>query len=185
MRQGFKTEAERISLAEREALGLTERCRLDPLHLADAKSVGVVALAKLPGVSPEHVARLREDDPAAFSAAAVVHDSRALIVVNDAHTVERQANSISHEIAHILLDHKPTPAFGKFGARTLSKTEEDEADWLAGCLLVPGSGITATMTDCGGNLKTAAGHYGVSIELMRWRHNMTRRQLSEPARSQM
>lgn len=175
MRESFKAEAERISLAEREALGLTVRCRLDPLRLAGAKGVGVVALAKLPGVSPEHIARLREDDPKAFSAAAVVRDDRALIVVNDAHTVERQANSISHEIAHILLNHEPTPAFGEFGARTLSKAEEDEADWLAGCLLVPGAGITATMTDCGGNLESAAGHYGVSIELMRWRHNMTPR----------
>jgi IrrE N-terminal-like domain len=111
MNQGFKARAERISLAEREALGLTERCRLDPRHLAGTKGVGVVALATLPGLAPEHIARLRDEDPSAFSAAAVVRDSRALIVVNDAHTAERQANSISHEIAHILLEHEPVPAF--------------------------------------------------------------------------
>lgn len=44
-------------------------------------------------------------------------------------------------------------------------------DWLAGCLLVPGSGIRTTMRLCGGNLDAAAEHYGVSVQLMRWRHN--------------
>lgn len=97
-----------------------------------------------------------------------------LIVVNDAHTPERQANTISHEVAHFLLDHPPGPAFGEFG-RTLSKAMEAEADWLAGCLLVPASGIPITMQLCGGDLEAAAAHYGVSLQLMRWRHNATRR----------
>ena len=48
------------------------------------------------------------------------------------------------------------------------------ADWLAGRLLVPGSGIAATMQSCGNDLELAAARYGVGIELMRWRHNMTK-----------
>ncbi|MHB1571229.1 MAG: ImmA/IrrE family metallo-endopeptidase [Solirubrobacteraceae bacterium] len=103
----------------------------------------------------------------------VILGEHKLIVVNDGHTPERQVNTVSHEIAHVLLDHPPGPAFGEFG-RALSKEVEDEADWLAGCLLVPGSGIPATMRLSGGELETAAAHYGVSTELMRWRHNVTR-----------
>jgi hypothetical protein len=38
---------------------------------------------------------------------------------------------------------------------------------------VPGSGIRATMAACGNDLQTAANHYGVSLQLMRWRHSVT------------
>lgn len=119
--------------------------------------------------------RLREEDPSAFSATAVLRGPNAIIVVNDAHTSERQANSVAHELAHLLLDHPPGPMIDDYGARTLTKDHEDEANWLAGCLLVPGSGISQTMSECGGTLEVAAAHYGVSVELMRWRQNMTQR----------
>jgi Zn-dependent peptidase ImmA (M78 family) len=173
VRRGFKAEAERQSLAERTSLGLTDRSRLDPARLAAAKGVPVVAIAQLAGVPPEHLKQLQNADPGAFSAAAVVRDRKALIVVNDAHPPARKANSIAHELAHLLLEHDAVPAFGDFGARMLTKTMEDEADWLAGCLLVPASGIRATMAACGGDLEAAADHYGVSVQLMRWRHNVT------------
>lgn len=65
------------------------------------------------------------------------------------------------------------PAFASFGARSLSKECEDEADWLAGCLLVPGSGIRETLSATSGDLQAAADHHGVSLELVRWRHNKT------------
>lgn len=173
MRRGFKAEAERRALAERKALGLSERCRLDPEALAEAKGVRVVPISQLVGVSASHVEQLQHRDPGAFSAAAVVRGARALIVVNDAHSTQRQANSIAHEIAHLLLGHEAVPAFSQFGARTLTKEVEDEADWLAGCLLVPAAGLHATVSTCGGDLNAAADHYGVSIQLMRWRHNVT------------
>jgi hypothetical protein len=173
VRRGFKADAERRSLAERKSLGLADRCRLDPARLAAAKGVPVVPISQLAGVPPEHLARLQSTDPGAFSAAAVVGDHKALIVFNDAHPPPRQANSIAHELAHLLLEHQAVPAFGHFGARTLTKAMEDEADWLAGCLLVPASGIRATMAACGGDLEAAADHYGVSVQLMRWRHNVT------------
>lgn len=173
MRRGFKAEAERTSLAERKVLDLTERCRLDPVRLAAAKGVSVVPITQLPQVPAEHLEQLQRRDPGAFSAAAVVRGEKAVIIVNDAHPPPRQVNSIAHEIAHLLLGHPAVPAFGDFGARTLTKSMEDEADWLAGCLLVPGSGIRATMAACAGELDVAADHYGVSVELMRWRHNVT------------
>lgn len=172
MRRGFKAQAERLSLAEREALGLTDRSRLDPVRLAESKGVPVVPLNELPGIPALHLEQIRVIDLSAFSAAAVVDDGDALIVVNDAHDPSRQANSISHELAHLLLGHEPVRAFDPFGARNLTKEMEDEADWLAGCLLVPKSGIAVTMSESGGRLEVAAEHYGVSVQLMRWRHNM-------------
>lgn len=173
MKHGFKARAERMALAERGALGLTERCRLDPARLAESKGYPVVVLSALADVPPAAVARLQCDDVEAFSAAAVVLGAHALIVVNDAHTPERQVNSVAHELAHLLLGHEPGIAFGDYGSRTLTGEIEQEADWLAGCLLVPGSGIRATMAACGGSLDAAANHYGVSLQLMRWRFNKT------------
>lgn len=173
MRRGFKAQAERLALAERAALDLTPRCRLHAVKLAAAKGIEVVALSSLDGIPDAHRRQLMEFDTGAFSGVTVVLDEHRLIVVNDAHTPERQANTISHEVAHVLLDHPPGPAFGEFG-RTLSKPMEDEADWLAGCLLVPGSGIANTMQRFGDDLDAAAVHYGVSLQLMRWRHNVTK-----------
>jgi Zn-dependent peptidase ImmA (M78 family) len=103
----------------------------------------------------------------------VVLGGAAIIVVNDGHSRARQANSITHELAHLLLGHEPVPAFVGPGVRTLTKLDEDEADWLAGCLLVPKSGVREVMRACGDDLIVAAAHYGVSVELMRWRHNVT------------
>lgn len=173
MRHGFKAQAERTALAERKDLGLTARCRLDPRELAAAKDIHVVGLSELSAMPEEHRRHLLEVDAGAFSGVTVIRGEHKLIVVNDGHTPERQVNTVSHEVAHVLLEHPPAPAFGEFG-RTLSKEMEDEADWLAGCLLVPGSGVHATMGLCGGDLEAAAAHYGVSIDLMRWRHNVTR-----------
>ena len=179
MKRGFKAQAERKSLAEREALGLTECCRLDPLRLAEAQGVPIIPMSALAEVPPEHLAQLQKRDPGAFSAATVVHGCAALVVVNDIHAPERQANSIAHELSHLLLEHEARPAFSSYGARDLDKETEEEADWLAGCLLVPGSGISATMTACG-DLRGAAVHYGVSVELMRWRYSVTRRSVRKP-----
>lgn len=173
MRYGFKAQAERLALAEREGLGLTARCRLNPIDLAVAKGISVVALSELVGVPEAHRTQLLETDPAAFSGVSVILDEAKLIVVNDGHTLERQVNTVAHEIAHFLLEHPPGPAFGEFG-RTLSTALEQEADWLAGSLLVPASGIRTTIDLCGGDLEAAAAHYGVSLQLLRWRHNATK-----------
>jgi hypothetical protein len=173
MKHGFKAAAERRALTERETIGLDAVAPLDPRALADARGYPVIALGDLPGVPVEHLAQLRERDAKAFSAAAVVLGSAAIIVVNDGHSRARQANSITHELAHLLLGHEPVPAFAGPGVRTLTKTDEDEADWLAGCLLVPKSGIRPVMSQFGDDVAVAAKHFRVSIELMRWRHNVT------------
>jgi hypothetical protein len=85
------------------------------------------------GVPEDHVRRLRDEDTKAFSAMAVVLGDDALIVVNDGHTLERQANSIAHELAHLLLGHPAGPMLDEFGARTLTKDHDEEADWPAAC----------------------------------------------------
>src|SRR5438045_3172487 len=111
MQRGFKARAERLALAERSDVGLTASCRLNPFDLAGAKGMVVLGLSGLPGVPESHRRQLLEVDTGAFSGASVVLDDQQLIVVNDGHTPERQANTVAHEIAHFILDHPPGPAF--------------------------------------------------------------------------
>lgn len=181
MQRGFKAQAERLALRERELLGLSGGCRLNPRDLARAHGIPVVDLSRLPGLAAVDRAQLGARDPAAFSGITVVERDARLIVVNDAHTPERQANTLAHELAHCLLGHAPSPLFGRFG-RELDKSAEDEADWFAGCLLVPGAGVRERMRLSYDDLTVAAAHYGVSVELMRWRRNVTQwRQRREAA----
>jgi Zn-dependent peptidase ImmA (M78 family) len=59
-----------------------------------------------------------------------------MIVHNDGHSVGRQNSNLSHELAHGLLMHPPTPAVDDRGCRHWNQGIEDEATWLGSCLLV-------------------------------------------------
>lgn len=49
---------------------------------------------------------------------------------------------------------------------------EEEADWLAGVLLVPRDGAFAWLRN-GGGMDDGAEHFGVSRALFQWRGNQT------------
>lgn len=104
MRHGFKAQAERKALAERKDLGLTARCQLNPRELAAAKDNPRRGLSELSGMPEEHRRHLLEVDTGAFSGVTVIRGEHKLIVVNDGHTPERQVSTVSHEVAHVLLD---------------------------------------------------------------------------------
>ena len=69
------------------------------------------------------------------------HPDRALVIYNPEHSSGRQSNDIMHELAHLILDHKPTTVIlsqdGSLVMRSFNQQQEEEADWLAGCLLLP------------------------------------------------
>ena len=77
-----------------------------------------------------------------------------------------------HELAHGLLLHPPTPALNDQGCRNWSREIEDEANWLSGVLLVPDEAALATVKN-GLDLKQAALRYGVSVDLIRYRINVS------------
>jgi Zn-dependent peptidase ImmA (M78 family) len=165
----FCEHAELLALRWRARLGLSERERLDPYELAELMGVPVLRMADVPSFSPEHLKVLQDDD-VALSALTVIRGQHKLIVVNESHTVERQTNSITHELAHVILEHPPTSAFDALGNRMVVDRIEEEANWLSSCLLVPSTGIEAALRAHAGQAAAAA-HYGVSRELMRWRCN--------------
>lgn len=173
LRRGFKAEAERISARVRTDLGLTHKERLDCEVLAGTLGVAILGLADLvvSGAAPASVARLSSAE-ARFSALTLCVGDDRLIVHNPAESSGRHANSLAHELSHVLLRHPVEPPLDETGCRRWNATVEDEADWLAASLLVPREGALWWL---GGGRSMGAGaeHFGVSERLFAWRANQT------------
>jgi Zn-dependent peptidase ImmA (M78 family) len=170
MRRGFVSEAEELAVAVRAEVGLEADDRLDCERLALAWGVPVVSLDELDevGARPASIHQLTVAKPSSFSAGTVVSGTRRLIVVNPVHPPGRRANSLAHELAHLLLEHEPGPAIGPGGCRVWDRAMEDEADRLGGMLLVPRAAAVACAR-VGLPLKVGAARFGVSVSLMRQR----------------
>jgi hypothetical protein len=173
LRRGFKAEAEALAQLVRAELGLGPLDRLDCSLLAEAWGIPVVTVGELreDGASEASIQHLL--GPAAgFSAATVCVGRRRLIIYNQRHSQGRIANSLAHEVAHHILEHEPAPATGVGGCRHWDVTQEAEADWLAGALLVPRDSALAWLRRSD-ELDAGARHFGVSLDLFRWRVNHT------------
>ena len=139
MRRGFPAEADRLAAAVRAELGLGVHDPLDPRRLAEAYGVPICAITDLvaAGADPTSVYRLTVVQPGCFSAGTVFAGTSRLIIFNPVHPEGRLANSLAHELAHLLLEHTPGPAIGPGGCRVWDPEMEGQADLLAAVLLVP------------------------------------------------
>ena len=173
LRRGFKSEAERTAELVRRDLGLGLLDRLDCFALAEAWGIPVVSLGELreDGASEASIRRLLSPE-AGFSATTIVVGPRRLIVYNPRQEPGRKANSLAHELAHVILEHEAAPAIGVGGCRHWDGGQEAEADWLGGALLVPRAGALAWMLERD-DIDAGASNFGVSLALFRWRINHT------------
>jgi Zn-dependent peptidase ImmA (M78 family) len=171
LRRGFKAEANSTADEVRGELGLGFLDPLNPLHLAAHLDIRVIGLSELTDAA-EGVEYFTQVEPSAFSAITVFHGRRRLIVHNDVHAPGRRNSNVTHELAHGLLLHPPTPALDDRGCRHWNQSVEDEANWLAGVLLVP---ERAALSVARGRRmpEEAAEDFGVSAQMMRWRLNAT------------
>ena len=171
LRRGFKTEANALAAEIRRELGLGALDPLDPFALAAHLEIPVTKLSDLQVTAPA-VRHLLDVEPQALSAVTVFDGRRRRIVYNDRHTIGRQNSSVGHEAGHGLLLHEPRPAVDHRGCRLWDQDVEDEADWLAGVLLVSEDAALAVakgwMTEA-----DAAVHFGVSAQMLTWRLNVT------------
>jgi len=93
---------------------------------------------------------------------------RRTIVYNDGHIPARQNSNIRHELSHGLLRHPRTPVTEDTGCRIWNQDIEDEATWLADCLLIAEQAALAIA--CGGWTVTEAScRFGVSEAMVRYR----------------
>jgi hypothetical protein len=170
-RKGFKTEANSTALEVRAELRLSALDPLDPRVLADHLEIPIIELSDFARVAsgPNYLLNV---EPKAFSGVTVFRGMKRTIVHNDAHVDGRINSNITHELAHGLLLHPPTPALDDRGCRLWDQDIEDEAQFLAGALLVTED---AALAIARGRFTVveATAHFGVSEQMIKYRLNVT------------
>ena len=176
MRHGFKQWCETTAAHYRADLGLKPQDPLDPRELAAHLGVIVWRPEEVPDLSRSSLRQLTRGDPDSWSAVTIRHGNTNLTIVNSAHAPTRQRSSLSHELAHIVLDHEPgridlSPA-GHLLLTSYEREQEEEADWLSGTLLVPRPGLVIAYRSTH-DPESLASHFGVSVDMLNWRLRMT------------
>lgn len=137
MRRGFKTEAERLAETARTEMGKGSSDPVDAVELA--LHVGATVRCADELTSREKLETLEEIQPGAFSACTFTIGDKHVIVYNPLASPGRTQSDVAHEVSHILLEHdmKSVEKVGGLTFFTCDAEEEQEANWLAGCLLLP------------------------------------------------
>lgn len=175
-RRGFKTWCETVATQKRHALKVPLTAPLDPHLLAKEMRVIVRYIHEIPNLAPGTLEQLTITDPDVWSAVTVCHNGRYLVVLNSVHPKTREANTLMHELAHLIIGHKPSRLdITNDGLMILSsydKQQEDEANWLAAALLLPREALLHSRRR-GMTNEQAAAHYGCSVALVTMRIQTT------------
>lgn len=180
MKRGFKKRAEEKSIQLRAKIGGEIEKPLNIKGLCDYMEIKVIPLShyqKIGFLTGDEINQFkpRKEGYKEFSATLLINkETQKVIVFNDFHSYVRQNSSIAHEIAHIICKHNFLSNFGNiFGLhQDYDKEQEDEANWMAGCLLLPRKSLVWAVER---NMKVneIASFFQVSIPMARWRYNMT------------
>jgi Zn-dependent peptidase ImmA (M78 family) len=156
--------------------GLPPVAPLDPHVLAARLRVAMVTPRDLIALPSDIADRLLNEHHRSWSAVTVSMGSRSLIVYNDAHSRARQATDLTHELAHLLLAHKPALVFlnpvKDLLLRTFDQNQEEEASWLAGCILLPRQALITARAQRKA-VSEIADEYHVSNDLVTYRLNVS------------
>nr|WP_269141276.1 ImmA/IrrE family metallo-endopeptidase [Sphingomonas sp. IC-56] len=156
-------------------MGLSSEAPLCPWHYADTLNVIVFEATDL-DLDPEHAEQLLVKDSSSWSGMTLFEEGVYVVVLNSAHSRERRAATLMHELAHIILEHVPADVdvspSGLVLLSDFSRDQEDEADWLGGALLLPEAALTKSRYS-GISIIDIAKKYGVSEQLCSWRCKMT------------
>jgi len=172
VRRGFKAEAERLSVRLRSNLDVRPDERLDIDALAAEIGVEVRSADDL--VPRDKLELLEDLQPGCFSAATIsLLSGRVVAITNPINTSKaRRDSDLAHEIAHILLKHEVGRAV-RVGGLTFfdcDPEQEQEANWLAGCLLLPRPLLLAEARR-GLSAEEIAAKHKVSVPMARYRLN--------------
>ncbi len=173
LRRGFKSEAERIARDVRTELGMKAAQSVEPEALAKLLGIEVRAGDEL--IPRERFNELENIQPNSFSACTLQPSpDRAVVVYNPLSAKSRQRSDVAHELAHVLLDHNLSRVerLGDITFLSCDLTQEEEAGWLSGCLLLPRALLLAEVRK-GSGAKDVAKKYGVSEKMARYRLSVT------------
>lgn len=173
MQRGFKAAAKRLALEVRAEVGLRATDPFDPYQVAELYGIQVCRLSELE-CSESARRHFMEDNPTALSGALIPIGSRLVVLDHDGHSVARRKSTLSHEISHVLLEHSfmASALLDSRGCRTSDSGQEKEVTELSGELLVPfDAAVAMAWRDLDDT--AVASEMGVSMELARWRMNVS------------
>ena len=164
-----------MSAQARQDLNLAPAAPLDPWVYAD--HIGVMVLDfDVIELTAACRKRLLVTDSESWSGMTLREDGVTAVVVNPSHSWRRQASTLMHELAHVILKHVPARVdVSSTGMLLLSEYSEDaeaEADWLAAAMLLPRDVLIARRRR-GESISAIAEAFGVSDPLCEWRVRMT------------
>ena len=153
--------------------------RLKPSDPMDArklaKHVGCIVRSASQLVDIEKLKALRRiQDNAFFACTFELPGGRHAIVYNPLMAATRRNSDIAHEVAHIVLGHRLSRLewLNKVAFLSCDKQQEEEAIWLAGCLLLP---RFALANDLAKHMETEtiAGNRVLSKDMVNYRVRVT------------
>jgi hypothetical protein len=172
LRRGFKAEAERTAARLRSELNVAADARIDVDLLAKYLGVSVRRADEL--VSISDLNRLNALQDGCFSAATIHLPNGAIVTITNPVNVStgRRDSDLAHELAHVILKHLPSQVdrLGDLTFFDCDPEQEEEANWLAGCLLLS----RPLLLNAARNRLTAeqvAERNNVSVEMARFRLN--------------
>ncbi|MCA8880351.1 MAG: ImmA/IrrE family metallo-endopeptidase [Rhodobacteraceae bacterium] len=175
-RRGFKSQCERRSVEYRKQLGVEPSGPLSAERLAKHLGVQVWSVCDVKDLGDEDLAVLTDEADDSWAALTMRIGSSNLVVYKPVSSKGRKNNVIMHELAHIILGHELAEAClledGSLVPGNFDQSQEDEADWLAGTLLLPRPALLAIRTRRLPD-EPACDEYLVSREMLTWRIRMT------------
>ena len=176
MERGFKSRCEEMSRSLRAELGLKPTDPLPVNDLASYLGVLVWSVTDIEGLSPTDIHHLVEVDADSWSAITVLASGREAIIFNPGHYGGRYSSDVMHELSHLILGHEPSTVFfigeGELALRGFSKSAEEEANWLAGALLLPRDALVHLKRHRVSQVTTCT-IYSVSQRMLSFRLNAT------------
>ena len=178
MQRGYKAWCERYSADTRRELGLPPTSPLSARELAKHLGIRVWTPHDVPSLPPETRQVLLRNDgsPSCWSAVTLVVGDKILVILNSSHSPARQASDLMHELAHRIRNHEPEEmsisSEGLMLLKAYDKEQEEEADWLAGTLLLPREALV-DIRRRGMSDDEVTAEYGVSKRMYTYRVSMT------------
>ena len=175
-RRGFKSQCERRAVEFRRQFGLRDDDALSADRLAEELRVTVWSSEDVDGISLNARSVLNDEADQSWSALTMRMGADHLVVHKPVSSNGRRNNVIMHELAHIILGHELAKACiledGSLVPGNFDQDQENEADWLAGTLLLPRPALMSIrrrrLSD-----KDACEEHLVSQEMLKWRFRMT------------
>lgn len=160
----------------RKDLGLSDTDPLDAKKLAKLIDVTVWCANQINKVDIQDMTVLCDESDTSWSAFALRIGTKHLVVYKPVASQGRLNSVVMHELSHIILGHKLAKAGvlsdGSLAPANYDQEQENEADWLAGTLLLPRPALMKIkrmqLSD-----DQACEIFKVSRQMLTWRTRMT------------